>query len=106
MKGIKGTAENLDAAMGGETFEFTKMYPGMIEQAKKEGHDEAAQSFDNANQVEEIHAGLYEKMKKNLGKDEGAIYYVCQVCGNTVENEAPGECPICGSPKSKFKRID
>jgi len=31
---------------------------------------------------------------------------VCKVCGNTVEGEAPDRCPICGSPRSKFKKIE
>jgi len=105
MKGVKGTKENLEAAVGGETFEFTKMYPDMIKRARKEGHEEAAISFDNANRVEAIHADLYSKVLQNLGKDLKTTYYVCQVCGNTVENSAPGTCPICGSPKKMFKLI-
>jgi rubrerythrin len=106
MKGIGTTNENLQAAVDGETYEFTKMYPDMLKQARKEGNDEAAMSFDNANRVEEIHADLYKKVLQNLGKEPKVAYYVCQVCGNTVENSAPDSCPVCGSPKSKFKRID
>jgi len=33
-------------------------------------------------------------------------YFVCQVCGNTVEKEAPERCPICGAPREKFKKIE
>ena len=33
-------------------------------------------------------------------------YYVCEVCGNTVEASAPEICPICGAKKIKFKKID
>jgi rubrerythrin len=106
MKGVGGTKENLQAAVNGETFEFTKMYPDMIRQARKEGDEEAAISFDNANRVEAIHAELYKKVLQNLGKEATVVYQVCQVCGNTVEGSALDICPICGSPKSKFKRVD
>lgn len=106
MKGIGGTDENLRSAIDGETAEFRTMYPGMMERAKSEGNDAAYMSFANANAVEEIHAGLYQKALDNLGGNEETDYYVCQVCGNTVEGEPPDKCPICGAPKKMFKRID
>src|SRR3990167_8507027 len=70
MGGVKGTKENIQEAIGGETFEFTKMYPQMIEEAKKEGNKQALQSFEFANKVEKIHAELYQKALNNLGKNE------------------------------------
>ena len=106
MGGIKSTSENLKEAIDGETFEYREMYPGMIEEAKGENNKGAERSFDNANQVEEIHSGLYSKVLENLGKNEDVVYYVCQICGNTVEKEAPDKCPICGAPASRFTRID
>ena len=105
MGGIRGTKENLREAIGGETHEFTKMYPEMIEEAKKAGNNKALQSFEFANKVESIHADLYQKALDTLGKNENVDYYVCQVCGNTVENSAPGTCPICGASSSQFKKI-
>lgn len=104
--GIKSTKENLNEAINGESYEFQKMYPGMIEDAKAEGNDGALRSFNFANEVEKIHAELYKKALENLGKNPEVDYYVCQVCGNTVENEAPDECPICGAKKQAFKKID
>jgi rubrerythrin len=106
MKGVGSTKDNLQAAVNGETFEFTNMYPDMIKQARKEGNEEAAISFDNANRVEAIHADLYKKVLQNLGKEPKVSYYVCMVCGNTVESSAPDTCPICGSPKKMFKLIE
>ena len=106
MKGVGDTTNNLKEAIGGETHEFTKMYPAFIEEAKKEGADAATMSFSNANAVEEIHAGLYQKALDSLGSNAATDYYVCQVCGNTVEGEAPERCPICGSPKAMFKLVD
>lgn len=106
MKGVKSTEENLQEAIDGETFEFTKMYPKMLAEAQEEGKKQAAMSFDNANQVEEIHANLYKNVLENLGKKERKVVYsVCQVCGNTVE-EAPEKCPICNSPKKLFKKVE
>ncbi|HJX12835.1 MAG TPA: rubrerythrin family protein [Dehalococcoidales bacterium] len=106
---IKTERENLEAAIGGENYEFTQMYPAFIEQAKKESNKPADDSFDLANKVEQIHHKLFQAALGDLqaGKTaKDAPYYVCQVCGNTVEGVAPDRCPICGSPKSKFKRVD
>lgn len=105
LNGIKTTKENLQAAINGETHEFKKMYPEMIAKAKEEGWKQAEISFHYANQVEKIHAALYEKALANLGKNIEVDYYVCSVCGNTVEGQAPDKCPICGVPASKFIRI-
>ncbi|MGA2109650.1 MAG: rubrerythrin family protein, partial [Syntrophorhabdales bacterium] len=85
MSGIKGTRENLDEALNGEVYEFQKMYPGMIEDSKKEANKQAEQTFTFANEVEKIHAALYKKAIEDLGKNKETDYYVCQVCGNTVE---------------------
>ena len=105
MGGVKSTKENIQEAIGGETFEFTKMYPQMIEEARRDGNKQAQQSFEFANKVEKIHAELYQKALNSLGKNEAVDYYVCQVCGNTVENAAPDKCPICGASKSMFIKI-
>jgi rubrerythrin len=106
MDGVKSTRENLNEAINGETHEFTMMYPQMIEDAKNDNDQKAFKSFDFANKVEKIHAELYRKAMDNLGKNPDVKYYVCQVCGNTIENEAPDSCPICGAPRSMFKEIE
>jgi rubrerythrin len=104
--GIKSTKENLSEAINGESFEFQQMYPKMIEDAKAEGNKAATMTFDYANQVEKIHADLYKKAMANLGQNQETDYSVCQVCGMTVEGEAPDKCPVCGAPKSSFKKVD
>ena len=104
--GIKSTKENLEAAISGETFEFEKMYPGMIEDAKAEANEGALKSFVYANEVEKVHAELYKKAFAAMGSNPDTDYYVCQVCGNTVEGEAPDECPICKAKKQAFKKVD
>jgi len=102
---VKSTLENLGTAVSGETFEFQKMYPGFIDTAKQEGKKQATWSFDMANKVEQVHAKLYQKAMdavKNRQQLEEVDYYVCGVCGNTVEGSPPDICPICGAPKEKF----
>jgi rubrerythrin len=106
---IQTTKENLNAAIGGEHYEFTAMYPGFIEQAKTDGNADAEQSFVWANKVEKVHHSLYEKALKSLEageqiKDEP--YFVCQRCGFTIGGAAPEKCPVCGSPREMFKRVD
>ena len=105
---IKSTTENLDAAVSGETFEFEKMYPEYLSIAKKEGNKQAVWSFDVASKVEQVHAGLFQKVNealKNRKPLEAVDYYVCSVCGNTVENVTPEKCPICGAPKRRFFKV-
>jgi len=104
--GIRTTSENLNEAISGESFEFQSMYPKMIEEAKAEANALAERSFVYANEVEKIHADLYQKALEHLGKNEDTAYYVCQVCGNTVEGHAPDECPICKAKKQAFKKVD
>jgi rubrerythrin len=107
LKGIKSTKENLLEAITGETHEFKNMYPRMLEVAKIEGNKEAEQSFDYANEVEKIHAGLYQKLLDNLGAAKEVFpYYVCPVCGYTSEKAPPDTCPVCGTKGKMFKRID
>lgn len=107
MGGVGSTAENLRHAIGGETHEFKTMYPAMIAQAEEEGFKKAQRSFDYANQVEEIHATLFQRALDALGEEVEAFdYYVCPVCGNTAESEAPEVCPICRTPGDRFMRVE
>jgi rubrerythrin len=109
MGGIELTRDNLGEAIAGEHHEFTEMYPDFIGQAEAEDNKRARVSFSYANEVEKIHHGLYQKALESLEsgqklKDEP--YFVCQVCGNTVEGEIPERCPVCGAPSSKFKLVE
>lgn len=104
--GINSTVENLKEAISGETFEFKQMYPGMIEAAKEEGHQSALRSFNYANEVEKIHAALYQNAHDNLDSLADVDYYVCSVCGYTCESEAPDTCPVCNSRGKAFFKAD
>ena len=102
---VKSTIDNLSTAISGESYEFKKMYPEFLAAAKDENNKQASWSFNVASKVEQVHANLFQKTinaLKNKKALENIDYYVCGVCGNTVEGTPPEKCPICGSPKEKF----
>lgn len=102
---VKSTKENLRAAIDGETYEYTKMYPEFLKVASEEDSKWAAASFQRVAKVEEGHAGLFRVALDKLGGLESKNYYVCQVCGYTAEGSAPDRCPVCGAPKSMFSLV-
>jgi rubrerythrin len=109
MGGIGSTKDNLAEAVSGEGYEFKEMYPPFIEQAKAENNKRAEITFTHANAVEKIHHDLYQKALEalNAGQElKEEPYSVCQVCGYTVAGEAPDRCPVCGTPMSKFKKVE
>ncbi len=103
---VKSTKENLMAAISGESYEFQNMYPRMIADAQAENNAGALRSFNYANEVEKVHAALYQKALDTLGRNVDTDYYVCSVCGYTAEGEAPDVCPVCGSRKQAFHKAE
>lgn len=104
MDGVNPTVQNLQAAIDGETYEYTTMYPPMFKQAEKDGH-KAARMFDYALDAEEVHAKMYTKAIEAVkaGKDLSATkFYLCPVCGNIEIGAPPEKCPICGTLGKKF----
>jgi len=108
LEGIRSTAENLQEAIGGESYEVVSMYPPMLADAEAEGDKRAARSFRWALEVEKIHEGLYREAAESLaaGKDltEGE-YYVCPLCGYTHRGPMSEKCPVCGTPPEKFDKV-
>ncbi|MDR3361476.1 MAG: rubrerythrin family protein [Desulfovibrio sp.] len=102
---IGDTAANLKDALDGETYEFTKMYPGMIKDAKEEGEDTAAKYFEYADKVEEVHAKLYKKAIADPKGFADVDYYVCKVCGYTHEGPCDS-CPVCGAATAAFFKVE
>ncbi len=83
LDGIKNTLDNLQEAISGETYEFEKMYPPMLEEALESGH-KASRMFGYAPAAEEVHARIYELALEAVkqGKDmEVSEFYLCPVCG-------------------------
>jgi rubrerythrin len=106
LKAIKSTAENLREAIAGETAEFREMYPAMIAAAQAEGNKEAERTFAFANEVEKVHAALFQKALDTMAAKKLVDLYICTVCGYTVEGEPPEKCPVCNAVKKLFKKID
>ncbi len=106
MGAIQSTSENLMSAIKGETYEFSAMYPPMINDAKAEGYSGAEKTLYFANEVEKIHAHLFRGALNNESQFKDVEYYVCTICGNTVENNPQEKCSICAAKKEFFKKID
>ena len=103
---VKSTRDNLKEAVAGETHEFTSMYPAMIDKAKAEGNKSAERTFTYANEVEKVHAALFEKALEDPEGLPETDLYVCSVCGYTCEDEAPEKCPVCGANHRAFKKVE
>ena len=105
--GIGTTAENLKAAIEGESHEIVSMYPGMIADAEAEGDTKATRSFKWAYEVEKVHEALYRYALEHLEPGvEAPEYYVCPFCGYTHEGKFEGKCPVCGAPAEKFLKVE
>jgi len=106
LSGVQSTQENLQAAIGGETYEVDSMYPPMLAEAEATGEKQAARSFRWALEVEKVHAELYRNALASIGRDAPDVeYYVCPFCGYTHEGMMDGNCPVCGAPFAKFEKI-
>src|SRR5450756_2467719 len=86
--------------------EYEWWYPEMIETARIEKQKSAEMSFYDANEVEKVHSQLFNKLLANQGKStETFPYYVCPICGNTVENEPPEKCQVCGTEAVSYTHL-
>ena len=104
---IASTAENLQAAIAGETHEYTQMYPPMVTLAQADGH-KAKTMFKVAVDAEEVHARIYQKALEAVQKGvdlDVSDFYLCPVCGYIELGQAPEKCPVCGALKKIFEQI-
>jgi rubrerythrin len=107
LDGIASTADNLKAAIEGETYEYTQMYPPMLKQAEADGH-KAKRMFGFAVKVEAVHDRLYKMALEAVkqGKDLSETnFYLCPVCGHIEMGRPPEACPICKARGSAFVQI-
>ena len=107
---INSTADNLQAAKGGENYEIETMYPKFMQDAEAEENKRAFRSFKWAWAVEKEHEVYYqeaiEALKAGEAMPEGD-YYICQACGHTHRgSQAPDKCPVCGAPSKRFQHVD
>lgn len=107
MDAIKSTVDNLRAAIAGETYEYTEMYPPMLTQAQAENH-KAKRMFGYAVEAEAVHAELYKLALEAVsqGKDlADTKFYLCPVCGHIEAGNPPATCPICGIKGEKYVQV-
>jgi rubrerythrin len=104
LDGIGSTADNLREAVAGETYEYTEMYPPMLQQAIADDH-RAKRMFGLAMKAEAVHAKLYQMALEAVaaGRDLAETrFYLCPICGHIELGEPPASCPICGAKAEKF----
>ena len=103
------TETNLEAAAGGENFEWTDMYARMAKEAREEGFDEIAEKFEGVAAIEKEHEERYRKLLKNIRdkkvfSKDGDVIWQCANCGHIViGKQAPEVCPVCDHPQSYFQ---
>jgi len=105
---IRGSSDNLQVCIEGETYEVNEMYPAFYAVAQLQEEKGAMQTFNFALQAEKIHASMYQNAKRTVEtrKDiQLGMMHICEVCGHTVEGEAPDRCPVCGASKEKFRKF-
>ncbi len=107
MGGVGTTHQNLEAAVKGETYEFTEMYPPMVAQAEAEKH-QGRHMLGYANAAEQVHARLFQQalaaMKSGADLSQMDVY-LCPVCGDIEFGNPPEKCPICGAPAARYQKI-
>lgn len=103
------TIENLKAAIAGENYEYTEMYPEFASAAEKEGFSEIAKRLRAIARVEEHHEERYKQLLKEVEagtvfKKEKAVWWVCRECGYAhFGTEPPEKCPSCDHPRSFYQ---
>ena len=105
---IKSTLENLIQSITDETLAAGTLYPQYRALAQQEGNLGAEWSLSVAAQVEQIHVQLLQQALHALQHQQPlptVEYYICQVCGHTIQETAPDKCPICMAPRTQYLLI-
>jgi len=109
LKGIGSTEANLQAAIEGEHYENSEMYPKFAKEAEEEGNKKAAALFRQIAKVEKEHEERYRKLlemvkNKTVFKREKPIRWKCSKCGYVHKGTSPPEkCPSCMHPKEYYE---
>jgi rubrerythrin len=105
---VKSTRENLEEAVKGESYERDTMYPDFLKQARADRNSRAVRTLNLAKSAESEHAKLYAAALANLERLKGSkstSYFVCPVCGFTVQEVNFKECPSCFTSKDDFEKV-
>ncbi len=102
---LGNTVENLKAAIAGEHYENTEMYPEFAEVATQEGLKDIAQRLRSIGKAEVHHEQRYTKLLEQVeaGKKDEPVTWTCMKCGYTVTGQNPPEkCPACDHPTKYY----
>ncbi|MDY6907730.1 MAG: ferritin family protein [Chloroflexota bacterium] len=102
--GVDATQDNLESAFERENL-ASETYPQFIKEANEENNKHVAMVFSYSRDVERGHAKLYEKALEHMMGEVDTEYYVCSVCGYVSDGELPDQCPVCGAPRERFKKV-
>jgi rubrerythrin len=110
------TRDNLIRAAEGEMSSIESFYPKLLEQLKPEGHEEAItlvryawlseqQHRDKIRQIQRWGGSFFEKVARTIDEKTGR-YFICQICGSTVNAVPAGQCAVCKFPPSQYRGIE
>lgn len=106
---IGTTAENLEASAEGEKMEWGTLYKQFSEDAREEGFDDIAASFEQIGKVEMQHEQRYRKLLTNINSGtvferEKPVKWKCRNCGYVHQGEkAPNLCPACKHKQEHYE---
>jgi len=106
---LSDTQENLKAAIAGENYEYTIMYPEFADVAEKEGFKDIAKRLKAISIAEQHHEERYKKLliqleSKTIFKKPQEIWWVCRECGYMhFGKEPPKICPSCGHERGFYQ---
>ena len=110
------TRENLIAAANDEMDSIDSFYPKLLEKLKPEGYDDATQAVrfawaseqqhrDKIKQIQRWSDTFFEQVAKRIDEKTG-VYYVCQICGSTVNAIPAGQCPVCRNAATHYRKVE
>ena len=110
------TRENLLVAANGEAHSVDGFYPRLLERITPEGHEDAMtavrfawetekQHRDKIRQIQRWSPAFFEQVASEIDRKSGQ-YFVCQICGNTVNVVPTPRCPVCRNASTHFRHIE
>lgn len=108
---LGSTDENLIAAIAGEHYENTQMYPEFADTAKAEGYPKIAERLLAISKAEEHHEDRYMKLLKlvetgNVYQKNEEIPWLCRKCGYVHQGKTPPvKCPACDHPEKYYQKL-
>lgn len=107
------TAQNLQEAIDGESYENITMYPDFAAIAKEEGHKEAARLFTGIGKIEVEHENMFKRLLERLEanaehvSEDAEEAWICEVCGHIhYGKKALKTCPVCKHPEEYQSRFN